>query len=447
MRLFAFLCFPIICQYFVTNLLRFCYQNFVGNEKSIIFALGNKILLNMARTKKEKRETSFVTIRRKERAKGRQVLYLDCYRDGKRSYEFLNLYLVPETDEAAKILNENTMTEAMAIRNQREIEIIHHGELQPKVRVKLLLSDWMEAFRKQKEKTGQSDKRALAVETVRNHLTDFRGKKTTLADVDEDFCKQFVLYLGGLTSKNSTKSHKPLTAASARCYFQIFVSALNEAVRKKLLPANPALYLNSEDKKPIKAAKSLRSYLTIDDVRKLIATDYRDEQLKRAFLFGCFTGLRISDIRNLTWADVITKNGNTYLNIVIQKTQQPFEIKLNNEALRWMPEQGKGHVFTLPTVATTVSHRLQEWAKAAGIEKNICFHMSRHTFATMALTLGADLYTVSKLLGHQNISVTQTYAEIIDEKKDKAVDLLDETFAPKPKQTKKGKGKKGTTKK
>lgn len=54
--------------------------------------------------------------------------------------------------------------------------------------------------------------------------------------------------------------------------------------------------------------------------------------------------------------------------------------------------------------------------------------MSRHTFATMALTLGADLYTVSKLLGHQDISVTQVYAEIIDEKKDKALDLTNGLF-------------------
>ena len=121
------------------------------------------------------------------------------------------------------------------------------------------------------------------------------------------------------------------------------------------------------------------------------------------------------------------KNGNTYLNIVIQKTRQHFEIKLNNDALRWMPTKQKGHIFTL-TNSITINEQLKEWAKAAGINKNVCFHMSRHTFATMALTLGADLYTVSKLLGHQNITITQVYAEIIDEKKDKAVDLTNGLF-------------------
>lgn len=381
----------------------------------------------MARPKKERRETSFVTIRSKERAKGRRVLYLDCYRNGKRSYEFLKLYLVPEKDEAAKTLNENTMQEAMAIRNQREIEIIHHGELQPKARVKLLLTDWMEAFKKQKEKTGQSNKRAQTVEIVGKHLEDFAGKNFLLANVDEDFCRRFVQHLGGLTSKNSTKKHQPIAPSTARTYFHVFTAAMNEAVRKKLLPSNPVMYLSSEDKKPIKATKSLRTYLTIEEVRKLIDTDFRNDQLKRAFLFACFTGLRISDIRNLTSKNIVKKNGNTYLNIVIQKTRQHFEIKLNNDALRWMPTKQKGHIFTL-TNSITINEQLKEWAKAAGINKNVCFHMSRHTFATMALTLGADLYTVSKLLGHQNITITQVYAEIIDEKKDKAVDLTNGLF-------------------
>lgn len=384
----------------------------------------------MARTKKESRQTSFVTIRRKERAKGRQVLYLDCYRDGKRSYEFLNLYLVPETDEAAKVLNQNTMTQAMAIRNQREIEIIHHGELQPKAKAKLLLLDWMEAFRAAKERTGQSMKRAQTVKTVCLHLKDFMGKKAvTLADLDEDFCKRFIQYLAGISNKNYTKNPRQITAASAQAYYQIFVSALNEAVRKKLIPANPAMYLNSEDKKPIKAGKSLRTYLTIEELRRLIATDCNNDQVKRAFLFACFTGLRISDVRNLTWADIVTRGGSKYVNIIIQKTRQPISIKLNNDALRWMPTaQTKGQVFTLPPGHGTISRQLKQWAKSAGIEKDVCFHMSRHTFATMALTLGADLYTVSKLLGHQNISVTQVYAEIIDEKKDKAVDLTNGLF-------------------
>ena len=71
---------------------------------------------------------------------------------------------------------------------------------------------------------------------------------------------------------------------------------------------------------------------------------------------------------------------------------------------------------------------LKPWAKAAGIDKRFSFHTSRHTFATMLLTLGADLYTVSKLLGHSQIKNTQVYAEIINRRKVEAVNLADNVF-------------------
>ena len=67
---------------------------------------------------------------------------------------------------------------------------------------------------------------------------------------------------------------------------------------------------------------------------------------------------------------------------------------------------------------------LDEWAKAAGIDKHVTYHVSRHTHATMLLTYGADIYTVSKLLGHTRVQTTEIYAKIIDEKKQKAVDLI-----------------------
>ena len=380
-----------------------------------------------------------MTLRTKPVSKGRQSYYLDIYKDGQRKYEFLKLYLVPATNEAAKIQNANTEQAAKAIRNQRELEIIQgKGGLAPVSNSKLLLLDWMEEYRKIKLATGQSNERALSVDKVITHLKAYAGEKTKLSAVDSDFCKGFVAYLGNATSGKHTQNPKPLASSTANAYFQLFTSALNEAVRQKKIAANPVLYLSREDKKPIKAEKSNRTFLTIEEVKQLAATDFKNESIKQAFLFACFTGLRISDIRNLTWGNIVERNGSFFVTITMQKTREPLTIKLNKQAAKWLPKKNATkEVFDLPVYNAIINDNLKRWAKKAGIEKSLCFHMSRHTFATMELTLGADLYVVSKLLGHNDVSVTQIYADIINKKREEAVDLMDSAFETKPKRAKK----------
>lgn len=110
------------------------------------------------------------------------------------------------------------------------------------------------------------------------------------------------------------------------------------------------------------------------------------------------------------------------------KTKQVVTIPLSENALAWMPSKGNAKlddlVFCLPSYFT-INYQIKQWAKEAGLEKNITFHVARHTFATTLLTMGADLYTTSKLLGHQNIKTTQVYAEVVNKKKVETVNLLD----------------------
>ena len=110
-----------------------------------------------------------------------------------------------------------------------------------------------------------------------------------------------------------------------------------------------------------------------------------------------------------------------------QKTGEPVYVPLSQNAIQWLPEKNKseadGKVYSLPHVST-IEKWLSSWAEDAGLKKHITYHVSRHTFATLTLTYGADLYTVSKLLGHSNIQTTQIYAKIVDENKRKAVNLI-----------------------
>ena len=149
-------------------------------------------------------------------------------------------------------------------------------------------------------------------------------------------------------------------------------------------------------------------------------------------MFSCFTGLRISDVRGLEWKDISVNNGQTYISVVMQKTNAPVYIPLSKQAMKWMPEKKDaatgGHVFNPLVNFGNVNENLKKWAKAAGVNKHVSYHTSRHTFATMMLTLGADIYTVSKLLGHRSVKHTQIYAKILDKKKDEAVSLADTVF-------------------
>ena len=148
-------------------------------------------------------------------------------------------------------------------------------------------------------------------------------------------------------------------------------------------------------------------------------------------MFSCFCGLRISDIRKLKWEDieqVTDANGNTHyrLSITMQKT---ITYQLSNEAVKWLPKRGEREfVFDHLTKKSKLCMVVRDWAKSAGIKKYVTFHTARHSFATMMLTLGANIYTTSKLLGHSNIRTTEIYAKIIDKKKDEAMGLIDKFF-------------------
>lgn len=375
----------------------------------------------MPRTKKPTKVKEPIRLRTKVLADGSKSLYLDIYRNGKRTYEYLKMYLIPETDRNARQQNETTMAAANAIKSKRIIEltsgeagIVNHKD-------KVYLLDWMQTYKENQERR---DKKGISqIKSVSHILKDYAGERFTLDRVDITFCQGYIDYM--LTSYRP--KGKPIAASTRNTYYQIFNGALNAAVRAKRILRNPFNEMDKSEKP--KMPESVRSYMTIEEVRALIATPMENEKVKSAYLFSCFCGLRISDILRLKWKDIFVDNGQYRLSVAMQKTKEPIYLPLSNEALRWMPERGDKtadeHVFELPT---TVNQLIKPWAKAAGISKRFTFHTARHTFATMLLTLGADLYTVSKLLGHTSVKMTQVYAKIINKKKDDAVNLTNGLF-------------------
>lgn len=148
-------------------------------------------------------------------------------------------------------------------------------------------------------------------------------------------------------------------------------------------------------------------------------------------IFSCFAGLRLGDVRALTWNKVfLASDGKTkFVRTIMEKTNKLVNVPLSKEALNCLNEKEDPNepIFTLPGTPT-VCHDIRKWMQNADIKKHISFHCSRHTFATMMLTLGVDIYTTSKLLGHSNVSTTQIYSKIVDEKKVEAVNKVDNLF-------------------
>ena len=379
----------------------------------------------MPRVRKPAKVKEPIRLRMKELSNGSKSLYLDVYRNGKRSYEYLKMYIIPEVDDNARRQNKATMIAANAIKSKRIIELTNGeaGIKRADDKETMSLLDWMNTYMENQQKRGKKDGHQIKVAI--QILKDYAGERVTMEQIDKEFCQGYIDYL--LTEYRPMG--KPVSRFTAQNYYRVLNGALNAAVRADVIKVNPFTKIGNSDK--IRRPESKREYMTIEELRALIATPMKNEAVKQAYLFSCFCGLRISDIIGLKWGKVYVDNGQYRLEVVMQKTKETIYLPLSPEALRWMPERGdktsEDHVFDLPST-THINILLKPWAKAAGIDKRFSFHTARHTFATMMLTLGADLYTTSKLLGHTDVKMTQVYAKIINRKKDEAVNLVNGLF-------------------
>jgi integrase/recombinase XerD len=386
----------------------------------------------MGRKKKEIRLKEPVRIREKKIAGGNISLYLDIYQNGLRKKESLKLYIVPEVNAATKLQNANTRKLAEQIKAQRIIDIQKEGlvDWNRVKKTRMTLRQWLEQYASENGELSASSARAKRNMLARvNEYLIYIGKPDlTLKEVDKDFCKGFITFLKSCTFNCGKKT---LSQTTCRIFVNRFGSALAKAVREGLIEHNPFLLLEAKEKPQKRVAE--REFLTIEELKKVMATPCRYEIVKQAFLFSCFTGLRYSDMLSLKWSEIHkAADGVTeYIDHTQVKTKDRVTIPLSEETKKWMPKQKKGEdtVFhELKITSTTVEVVLAEWMEAAGINKHITYHCSRHTAATLLLTLGASIYVVSKILGHKSIKMTEVYAKIVDKTKVETVNLVNGMF-------------------
>lgn len=373
---------------------------------------------------KEKKIKEPIKVRQKPLQNGNISLYLDIYRDGKRIYEFLKLYLVPERTKEDKEKNRQTMQFATSIKSKRIVEM-QNGEygFKSEFATDTLFYPYYRAMCEKRLKTESTGNWGNWSSCLHHLLKYEKNERITFADITPEWVQGFRDYLENdavAWSHDCRKriKDKPLARNSKLSYFNKLRACLNQAFEDRIISINPARYVEN-----FKAEEGTRMYLSIDEVRKLAQTVCEYPRIKAAFLFSCLTGLRRSDVLRITWGDVHQQGEFTRIIFRQKKTQGQEYLDITPQAAELMGERGKSNELVFQDIhsPSITNKAVQEWVLRAGIDKKITFHCGRHTFATMMLDIGTDIYTVSKLLGHRELTTTQIYAKVMDKNKQKAV--------------------------
>ncbi|MCC8038347.1 MAG: site-specific integrase [Bacteroidales bacterium] len=368
-----------------------------------------------------------IKLRRRKTKSGNTSLYLDIYLNGERTYEYLKLYLIPERTRADKDKNRETLQLAEAIKSKRIVEL-RNGEFGFKngFATDTLFFDYYKSL---------CDKR-LGEESSGNwgnwysclhHLRIYeKREKITFADITPEWVQGFKDYLENRAiawahDKRHREKEYPLSSNSKVSYFNKLRACLNQAFDDRIIAVNPCRGIEG-----FKAEEGTRMYLTLDELKKLVNTPCDYKSVRQAFLFSCLTGLRRSDIVKLKWCDVFQQGDFTRIIFRQKKTKGQEYLDITQQAAELMGERGNADDFVFDDIFTPdcTNKTIQNWVLRAGIDKKITFHCGRHTFAVMMLDLGTDIYTVSKLLGHRELSTTQIYAKVMDKNKQAAVQRI-----------------------
>lgn len=369
-----------------------------------------------------------ISLRQKSLKDGRISLFLDYYLPKAkqiRRKESLKLYLYSNPkSKPQKEHNKNTLILAESIRSRQLLKLQHEEhDFSHLIRDKDTNSkkSFIAYFREQTKKKINNKSSYGIWNSVLHYITKYAGTNGVfIQDIDKQWVEGFKEYL---LSKNAPDNNITLSVNTAHIYFSKFKTSIRQAQKDKLLNHNPC-----EDVAHIQQEEKEREFLTLEELKALVKTECRYPILKKAFLFSALTGLRKSDILKMKWRELqYSKEQGWYIRFTQKKTKGTETLPISTQArdLLGEPNEDKGTlVFNGLKYDGSTSIRIQRWILNAGISKKITFHCARHTFATLQLTFGTDIYTVSKLLGHRVLKTTQIYAKIIDQKKVDAVNSI-----------------------
>ena len=372
-----------------------------------------------------------ITLKEKILNAGKISLYLEYYKgstvdaNGKRQHlrtqEYLKIYLYqnPKTTKEKNDNKENLKLAENILAIRKADYIQGKFEMKSTTKAKRTFLNFFSEMVDDREINYSADnygnwKSAFA------HLKKIVPPSLTFDDIDENFVKKVKEYFD---SKALTKSNLPLSQNSKVSYFNKFKACLRKAFEDGYLSVNYSVKVKSFEQ-----AESQREYLTFNELQRLAKAECKYPVLKKAFLFSCLSGLRWSDINTLIWKEVRDEGDISKVNFRQEKTDGVEYLYISKQARELLGDRQapQERVFRGLKYGMTYNTEIIRWCNRAAVPKHITFHSARHTNAVLLLENGADIYTVSKRLGHRELRTTQIYAKIVDSKAREAAEMIPE---------------------
>ena len=372
---------------------------------------------------------SKINLRKKVLGTGKTSLYLDFYppiinpKTGKETRrEFLKLYILdnPKNSEE-KSQNNKTFELAEIIKSKRYVQL-RNKEFGFKDNVKLNVNfvSFYQTVVDEYYNTG-SDSNHQTWKASLKHFENFSGGIIQSNNLTNDYIKKYRNYLLNTKTTRNSLIERKLSKNTASTYFKNFIAVLKQAYKQNLIEKNLA-----EDAEYIKEEETHREYLTEEELLLLWKSPIKIEKVKHMAVFSALSGLRFVDINNLDWCNIYNdKHQGYYIQLREEKTKSIKNHPISEEAANILKAQGtnKGLVFG-KIEYHQITRPMKDWIEKSGIKKKISFHNFRHSYATLQLANGTDIYTVSKLLGHKNVSTTQIYTKVMDKSKIEAANRI-----------------------
>jgi integrase len=368
-----------------------------------------------------------VTLRQKKIANNKSSLYLDYFppiinpktaNETRREFLKLKIFDHP-TNLLEKEHNKTTIEFANLIRAKRltQLKDREYG-FKENIEINVNFLDYYETIVAEYYNKG-SKSNYMAWRASFGYFKKFIGSKVSSKNLTPVVIKKYREFL--LNTPNLRTNNGKIAVNTASTYYKHFLFVLKRAFIDQIIPTNLA-----EHALHIKEEETFREYLTEDELVKLWNTEIKFPQIKRAALFSALTGFRFIDIKNLNWNFVLgDKHQGYYVRLKEQKTGNIHNhpISLNAYEILQQENTTTGTVFNGLNYQKTHT-TVKTWVKASGIQKKISFHNFRHSYATLQLANGTDIYIVSKLLGHKNVATTQIYTKVLDKNKIEAANRI-----------------------